>query len=401
MCGICGIFSKSGMPDLKDRVLTMREQLVHRGPDSAGLFVAHDGGLGVRRLSIVDIEGSDQPLYNEDKSIVMVYNGMIYNFKELRAELQAKGHRFTTNGDGEVIIHLFEQEGIRGLGRLNGMFAIALYDLRHSDLFLVRDQIGIKPLYVAEKNGMVCFASEVKAILAADVFSPTLNSRSIELFLAYNYIPGNGTLYKEIVALKQGHYLCRNAKGDITVEQYWAVEDNAAVDAGHSEAEVPGIVERLNGLFAESIERHLIADVEVGCFLSGGLDSSALVHYMEMNPRGRLKTFTVGYDDPSYDERQFARAVTKKYDTEHIEMLCSERDVVNFLEALPRIGDMPIGDQASVSTFLVSKLAHDHVKVCLSGEGGDEIFAGYPTYSANELYPMFDRLPDALLRFLL
>ncbi len=400
MCGICGIFSNAEIPELKERVIAMRERLTHRGPDSAGLFIGHHGGLGVRRLSIVDISGSDQPLYNEDKSIALVYNGMIYNFRELRDELVRKGHMFVTHGDGEVIVHLYEEEGVNCFARLHGMFAIALFDQKKSELYLIRDQVGIKPLYFADRNGMLYFASEIKTLIAADRESWTVDRRSIELFLAYNYIPGGGTLYEEIKVLRPGHYLCYDAEGRISQKQYWALEKSVA-ESRERDQDPDDIVDRLDHLLRQSIERHLIADVEVGCFLSGGLDSSAIVHYVKECPRGRLKTFTIGYDDHRYDEREFARAVAQKYETEHVEIICREHDAMDFLEALPSLGDMPIGDQASVSTYVISKLAREHVKVCLSGEGGDELFAGYPTYTANALYPTFNHVPDACVRLFL
>lgn len=395
MCGICGIYNQNASRNETEYLLSMRASLSHRGPDSVGIYTHAHGGLATCRLSIVDIEGSDQPLFNEDNSLVLVYNGMIYNFKELRNELQGKGHRFKTSGDGEVIIHLFEERGVEAFNCLHGMFALALYDCRENALILARDHFGIKPLYYYYDNRTFIFSSEIKPMIRTGLVKDEIDGESLNFYFSYNYIPGKRTLYRNVYEFIPGHFLKIKKSSTYQLQSFWKLKNTPP----QSQRELPfeSIKSNVNNLIEQSVEKHLYSDVEVGCFLSGGIDSSSLVHFISQHTSRPLKTFSIGYDNKSYDERTFARLVSQAYGTEHIELVCTERDVMQFLETLPQISDIPLGDQAIVSTYLVSRLARKHVKVCFSGEGADELFIGYQTYTANCLYKYFHYCPNVFL----
>ena len=395
MCGICGIYNQKKMGNEAEHLVSMRSLLSHRGPDSVGIYTHTHGGIASCRLSIVDIEGSDQPLFNEDNSLVLVYNGMIYNFIELRNELKAKGHGFNTQGDGEVIIHLFEEKGTDAFNCLHGMFALALFDGRNGTLILARDHFGIKPLYYYYDAHMFLFSSEIQAIKQTGLIKNELDFEGLNLYFSYNYIPGERTVYKNLFELLPGHFLKVDTHFSIQLYPFWKLK--AISSHMRNSLSFDEIKNDVNNLLQESIKKHMYTDVEAGCFLSGGLDSSSLVHFITQYNHRPLRTFSIGYNNKSYDERKFARLVSQEYGTEHVELICSENDVIQFLEMLPEIGDVPLGDQAIVSTYLVSRLAHQHVKVCFSGEGADELFIGYQTYTANYLYPIFQYCPNVFL----
>lgn len=407
MCGICGFYSKNKRMDLRESLSRVRSLLLHRGPDAEGFFQKDNIGLAVLRLSIVDVEGSNQPLYNEDNSVVLVYNGMIYNYKELRSDLSDKGHNFRTRGDGEVILHLYEEKSFECFKFLHGMFSLALYDIKRDLIVLARDHVGIKPLYYCIENNAVLFSSEIKGLIKTGLINDDLDLEGLSLYFSYNYVPGDKTIYKNIFELLPGHFLKIDSNFNLIRQEFWNLSDKR--NSSHlatGKLSLEDIGRDLEGLLSESIEKHMQSDVEIGCFLSGGLDSSTLVHLLAERSTSRIKTFSVGYDNIYYDELQYARIVSEKNRTEHREIICTKDDAIDFLEKLSEIGDSPVAEQSSVSMFLVSKLASKYVKVCFSGEGADELFLGYPTYFADFLYPLFRYAPanclsliERLLRF--
>jgi len=398
MCGICGIYSPGRYKKEAKYLLPMRSLLLHRGPDSQGLYENDNVGLAVCRLSIVDVSGSNQPLFNEDRSLVLVYNGMIYNFKDLKCELEGKGHRFRTMGDGEVILHLYEEKGVDCFKLLHGMFAVCIFDLKKNSIVLARDHFGIKPLYFYHNAKKFLFSSEIKAIIKTGMVKDALDLEGLNLYFYYNYIPGQKTIYKDISSLLPGHFMILDKALSLTIKPFWNINEqkNSRTQRSFS---IQDVKDDLEGLLQDSIRRHIQSDVEVGCFLSGGLDSSSIVHFLSQNNHS-FKTFSVGYDNKYYDERDYSRLVSKAYKTDHTEIVCREKDVIQFLEDLPEIGDSIVADQSIVSTYLVSRAASKYVKVCLSGEGGDELFLGYPTYRADFLYQFFKYIPFSCLDFL-
>jgi len=399
MCGVCGIYSPQKYQEKTKHLRLMQSLLIHRGPDSQGIYENDHLGLAVCRLSIIDITDSDQPLFNEDKSLILAYNGMIYNFKELRKELKGRGHRFRTKGDGEVILHLYEEKGPECFKFLHGMFALSIFDRKQDSLIIARDHFGIKPLYYHCGPDKFLFSSEIKAVIESGIMKNTIDSDSLNLYLSYNYIPGKKTIYKDLFKLLPGHFLEIKKNLTFKVKPFWRINSQKAPRTNKN-LSIKNIKNNLDYLLGESIKKHIQSDVEVGCFLSGGLDSSSIVHFLRKNNIQRLKTFSVIYDNKHYDERIYARSASKTYGTEHMEVECNETAVIQFLENLPKIGDSLVADQSSVSTYLVSRLARKYVKVSLSGEGADELFLGYPTYRANFLYPLFKHCPSAWLDFL-
>jgi asparagine synthase (glutamine-hydrolysing) len=404
MCGICGLVSLNGAPADRGLLERMNDTLVHRGPDSDGVFVQDGTGIAARRLAIIDLETGDQPLSNEDGSVVVVQNGEIYNYRELRAGLEAKGHRFRTSGDTEVLAHLYEERGPRFAEDLRGMFAIAVWDARRRRLVLARDRFGIKPLYYRLTGDMLSFASELKALLREPGFSREIDPDAVDAFLAYSFVPAPLSIFREARKLPPGNVLVWDADrgNDVAIECY-AKPRPAAEDElrGESEAELAAeLLERLR----DSVRAHLIADVPVGVLLSGGIDSCTLAA-LASESAGRVSTFTIGFDEREFDERALARLLAERYSTDHHELLVRP-DVVALLPALAETFDEPFADSSAIPTYLVSQLAREHVKVALSGEGGDEFFGGYNYYAGHGLArrlaplapfmrPLVERLPTS------
>ena len=366
MCGICGY---AGMARDERLLGAMTGRLRHRGPDDEGLFMHERVGLGMRRLSIIDVSGGRQPIFNERRSVAVVANGEIYNFRELRADLEQRGHRFTTRSDTETIVHLYEEYGIACLRHLRGMFAFALYDTEEDRLFLARDRLGIKPLYYWQGGGKLLFASEVKALLVSDDVARVPNPRAINDFLTLRYVPGPQTMFDGIEKLPAGHWLCFS-KNQCRVEPYWIPE--AKSGPYRTDAEYH---ERFAELWQETLRLHLVSDVPVGVYLSGGLDSSLVTAEMAQHTEQSVHTFSVGSGGAG-DEAPTARAVAAQLGCTHHEVVCKPDD----LRWLPQIvwqSDEPLGDPITVPTFLLGQLAGQHVKVVLTGEGADEVLAGY------------------------
>jgi asparagine synthase (glutamine-hydrolysing) len=389
MCGICGVaMAERGAVADVEAVKAMNGRLVHRGPDSDGLF--HDRGvaLAMRRLSIIDLEHGDQPISNEDGSVTVVQNGEIYNYRELRGELERRGHRFATRSDTEVLVHLYEEQGDGFVERLRGMFAIALWDGRERRLLLARDRFGIKPLYYRLVGGTLSFASELKAMLEQPGFSRQIDPRAVAAYLAFNSIPAPLTIFAEARKLPQGT-LAVWRDGELTQSRYARPQPVPASQVRRRPA--GQLAEELRGTLRDSIRAHLVADVPVGVLLSGGVDSAGIVALAAGEQDDPVKTFSVGFEESSFDELDRARLVAKRYATEHHEIVLRP-DAVELLPKLVEAFDEPFGDSSALPTYLVSKLAADEVKVALSGEGGDELFGGYYTYVADLLAPRVGRL---------
>ena len=398
MCGICGVYNfRNKEPVNQDLIKRMTGALKHRGPDDEGIYlgsrVKGSGlmvGLGVRRLSIIDLETGHQPIHNEDKTIWIVFNGEIYNFRDLREALEKKGHIFYTKSDTEVILHLYEEYGRDCVQRLNGMFAFAIWDSREERLFLARDRIGIKPLFYVEHKGSIIFASEIKSILENKEISKEIDLQSLYSMMKLQYIPAPKTIFKEIKKLLPGHRLACQ-KGKISIEKYWDL------DLARKEESEAFYLEELPRLLEESIRLRLISDVPLGAFLSGGIDSSIMVGLMSKFSEKPVKTYSVGFEaEDSFNELKYARLASQHFKTDHQELIMKSKDIEELLPKIVYYLDDPITDPAVIPTYLVSKLAKEKVTVVLTGEGGDELFAGYRRYSLDRLAPYYGKLPSII-----
>jgi asparagine synthase (glutamine-hydrolysing) len=377
MCGIAGkLFLDPTARVERPQIEAMLRPIAHRGPDAQGIYLDDSVGLGHARLSIIDLNTGAQPMTNEDETVWIVFNGEIYNFAALRERLQAKGHVFHSQSDTEVIIHAYEEFGPDCVKELRGMFAFAIWDAKRKRLFVARDRVGIKPLYFCETDKAFYFASELKAIIADAAVPREINLPGIRKFLAFNYLPGMETLFKSIHKLLPGHYLTVE-QGRVTQQQYWDLRFTKQ----RWQMSFEDAAEELHGLLAKTVRDHMIADVPVGILSSGGVDSSAILNFAVHATDKKIKTFTVGFDgDQVVDERPYARMSAEKFGTEHFETSISADDFWNFLPSYVWHMEEPVCEPPAVALHYVSKLARNHVKVLLSGEGGDEAFAGYPNY---------------------
>src|SRR5919106_1504444 len=366
MCGICGLVSLRGDPVDPAVLDEMNATLVHRGPDSAGTYADGPVGLAARRLAIIDLEGGDQPIGNEDGSVQVVQNGEIYNYRELRAGLEANGHRFTTRSDTEVLVHLYEERGPRFVEALRGMFAIALWDARSRRLVLARDRFGIKPLYYRDAGGTLSFASELTALRRQPGFAAEIDLDALHAYLAFNFVPAPLSIFRGVRKLSPGHLLVWEEGGLPRVERYARPAPVAAADVRREGEEE--LAEELRARLRDSVRAHLVADVPVGVLLSGGIDSSALAALAAQESSAPVSTFTIGFEEGGFDERDRARVVAERYSTDHHELLLRP-NAVELLPAVAAAFDEPFADSSAIPTYLVSKLARTHVKVALSGEG--------------------------------
>jgi asparagine synthase (glutamine-hydrolysing) len=386
MCGICGFVSLDPIREDSQSVLRrMCQTLRHRGPDDEGYYHGKFARLGMRRLSIIDLETGQQPLTNENGTVWLIFNGEIYNYRQLRADLVRRGHSFTTQSDSEVIIHAYEEFGTQCLNHFNGMFAFALWDSAARRLFLARDRLGIKPLfYWASKEGIV-FGSELKAILAHPAVPREMDVFALDSFLSFEYIPTPRTIFKDIYKLPAGHWLILD-DGGLQLEQYWDVP------IIETPGEIEECTEHLVALIDDAVRLRLISDVPLGALLSGGIDSSTIVASMSRTSSEPVQTFSIGFDDTTYNELPSARLVAQIFETKHREEIL-EPDIVELIHELVGKLDEPFGDFSIFPTFLVFKLARASVKVVLSGDGGDEILGGYETYVAQNLDRVYRMLP--------
>ncbi len=389
MCGIAG-FSLRGAAD-RTALAAMTATLAHRGPDGEGFFVAAGVGLGHRRLSILDIEGGAQPMTNETGSVTVVYNGEIYNYLELRSELQARGHVFKTRSDTEVLVHLYEEEGEAFPARLNGIFAFALYDRERRVLLLARDPVGVKPLYYADVPGGVLFASELKALRAHPAFPGELDLDALKAYLTCEYVPAPLSIYRRARKLLPGHLLTIGPEG-AKLKRYWSWDIPESPDFSKEAA-----AERLRAEVQRSVEGQLISDVPLGVFLSGGVDSSIVAACMTA-AGGSVESFSIGFEDPSFDESAYARAAAEHLGCNHHEHAFSERELLDEVPRVLGMLDEPFADPSVFPTALLSRFARERVTVALGGDGGDELFAGYPTYWVHRRYGLYRTMPGFLRR---
>jgi asparagine synthase (glutamine-hydrolysing) len=375
MCGIAGIVGvEPGYSAREAQVRAMCQTIVHRGPDDEGLYVRGRAGLGMRRLSIIDLSTGHQPIHNEDRNLWVVFNGEIYNFPVLRPELEARGHRFYTNSDTEVIVHLYEEHGIECVKKLRGMFALAVWDQRTETLLLARDRFGEKPLYYAMDGARLLFGSEIKAILAAAPALAEIAPRGLLSFFHFGYVPDPDTSFKDIKKLPPGHLL-EFSDGHVRVRKYWDLPGFGTYEPP-SEQEC---LEELEHRMAEAVRIRLTSDVPLGALLSGGVDSSIVVALMARFSSRPVKTFTIGFPSEDFNESEHARAVALKFGTEHHELYV-EPDIEETVQHLTSSLEEPFGDSSTVPTYHVCRMARQHVTVALAGDGGDELFAGYDRY---------------------
>jgi asparagine synthase (glutamine-hydrolysing) len=399
MCGICGVIDLDGHPVPPAVLGRMMESLAHRGPDGRGTFFHADGGghavaLGHLRLAIIDLSPSGtQPMTNEDGTLWITFNGEIYNFRELRAELRAAGHPFHSDSDTEVILHLYEEMGDRCVERLDGMFAFALWDARRGRALLARDRAGKKPLYVHRDRRRLVFASEIKALLGHPDVPDDVDEAVIPQYLSFGYAVPPATFYRSIEEVLPGHVMTVSATGDVTTRPYWDLRfpDADRVTAIREAA----AADRVRELLTRAVEKRLISDVPLGAFLSGGLDSTIVVGLMSRLSAEPVRTFSIGFaGDPAFDETRYARIASERFGTRHTEFVVEPR-AVDLVDTLTHHHDGPFGDSSAIPTFLLSRLTRQHVTVALSGDGGDEVFAGYLRFKAALIG---ERMPAALTR---
>ena len=393
MCGIAGVVNSEPGGVEADTIRRMCQSIVHRGPDDEGTYVKDGAGLGVRRLSVIDIAGGRQPVFNEDKTICIVYNGEIYNFPELRRELESRGHRLLTHGDTEVIVHLYEELGRDCVKRLRGMFAFAVYDTRNRCLLLARDRLGIKPLHYAFAGGRLLFGSEIKSILAVAPELATIDQQALWRYMYFGYIPDPDTAFLPIKKLPPGHVL-EFERGKVSIHKYWDLPEYSTYQPRGEEECLQELEQRL----AEAVRIRLIADVPLGALLSGGTDSSTIVALMARASSRPVKTFSIGFRHADFNEAPYARLVAERFGTEHRELIL-EPDVAETLQSLTHSLEEPFGDSSILPTYYISRLARQQVTVALSGDGGDEAFGGYERYQVHLQRRTFDWIPEWTGRF--
>ena len=390
MCGIAG-FVRLDQPAQPSLVQAMCDEIRHRGPDDEGVHVDGGCGIGMRRLSIIDLSTGHQPMSNEDGSVWIVFNGEIYSYQELRADLMARGHRFHTASDTETLIHLYEQEGVDGLKRLRGMFAFAIWDATKGRLLLARDRFGKKPLYYSVLPNGIWFGSEISCLRQAGVPLDT-DAEALRLYFQFNYIPDPLTAYRAIRRVPAAGWLTYE-RGTVRQGRYWQIPAPVAKPAAgftHGEA-----VKRVREKFDEAVRIRMIADVPLGAFLSGGIDSSSVVASMALQSPEPIKTFSIGFEESRFNELPYARMVADKYATEHHEIVVRP-DSISIIQKFVKHFGEPFADSSAIPTFIVSEFAARSVKVALSGDGGDELFGGYTSFQKVGRYQAMDSIPQAL-----
>jgi len=392
MCGICGfVINKHNHVHAKETIVVMSERLRHRGPDEDGYFIDKDLALGHRRLKIIDLAKGKQPIANEDRTIIIVFNGEIYNYRELRKELVGLGHVFNTDSDTEVIVHLYEEYGKQATTRLNGIFAFTIWDSRRRKLLLVRDRLGVKPLHYSYEGGHFIFASEIKAILAYPFFKKEIDRLSFEKYLVFEFVPAPHSIFSGIKKLPPAHLLEYSLEtGNSRLEKYWEPSFSFKnSDIGEREA-----LEGLDAVLKKTVARELVSDVPVGLFLSGGIDSSILAQYASQ--AGKVESFTISFSESSFDESRYAAAVAGRFGIRHHEETLTSVNASATLNKIAAFLDEPLADASIIPTYLLSRFTKEHVSVALGGDGGDELFAGYDTYQAHRLFKYYAALPSVL-----
>lgn len=387
MCGFVGYINKE--KNKQDNIKKMADLIAHRGPDSEGYYCDNDIALGFRRLSIIDLKGGTQPIYNEDKTKVIVFNGEIYNYKELKKELEEKGYKFKTKTDTEVILHGYEEYKEEVLNKLRGMFAFVIYDIKEKEMFAARDFYGIKPFYYTKMGNTFIFGSEIKSFLIHPHFRKELNTKMLEYYLTFQYSPGKETFFKDVYKLLPGHYL-KYKNGKLKIKKYYEIKFEENKNLTYDEWK-EGIKERLE----DSIKAHKISDVEVGSFLSSGVDSSYIAALSDVD-----KTFTVGFDNKKYSEISYAEDLSKKIKTKNINKIISKEEYFKNLPNILYYMDEPLADPSAIALYFVTKIASENVKVSLSGEGADEIFGGYNIYQEPLTQDWYYKIPYPIRRII-
>ncbi len=399
MCGIAGFISKEKDAPTAEREILLDKMckiIEHRGPDEQGAAVEGRAALGMRRLSIIDLKCGQQPIYTEDGNLIIVFNGEIYNYRELKTELESLGHRFKTNSDTETILHAFEEFGANCLEKLRGMFAFAIWNKREESLFIARDRVGKKPLFYAlTERGNFVFGSELKVLLTHGEIKKEMDFSALDAYLTFGYVPEEFCIFKNVQKLAPAHYLFYK-NGKIETKKYWDFKYER-ITTIKTEAEY---VENLRELIKEAVKIRLISEVPLGAFLSGGVDSSAIVGLMSQISEKPVKTFSIGFNEDSFDELKYARIAAKHFNTEHHEFVVTP-DLMETIDELVWHFDEPFADPSALPTFIVSKMARDFVKVVLSGDGGDELFAGYTRYVTDKKRGSLESLPLAVRKNLL
>ncbi len=392
MCGIAGIVRWTEEPVLEHEIRSMCDLMIHRGPDDQGVYLERGVGLGMRRLSIIGLETGSQPMCNEDRTVWVVFNGEIYNYASLRQQLAQRGHVLRTTSDTECLVHLYEEHGAGLVDHLRGMFAFAIWDTKTRQLLLARDRLGIKPLYYTSSNEGVIFASEIKPILQCHGVAPSLDWEAVGHLFTFLATPASTSIVAGIKKLEPARTAVATAERPIRIERYWDVQFTP--DETSSEGE---LVERLRALLHESVELHQVSDVPVGAFLSGGIDSSSVVATIASQHSSPVKTFSIGFEESGFDELAYARDVARQFGTDHYDLVLRP-DVIRIVEELTWYLDEPFGDTSAIPTYMVSKLASEHVKVVLSGDGGDEVFGGYDRYLVEDRERAYESVPRPLRR---
>ena len=396
MCGICGIFDPSPDTRVEPEVLeSMNRALAHRGPDDSGTFVDGGVGLGARRLSIIDVEGGHQPVQNEDGSLRIVYNGEIYNHEKLHALLEKLGHHFYTRTDTEAVVHAYEEFGDECVKYLNGMFAFAIWDARRQRLFIARDRFGIKPLHYAVVGNTLVFGSELKSILQYPGVDRSLDIVALNEYLSFEYVPTPRSIFKNIRKLPPGHTLVFSERG-LEIAPYWDIS------LAKSERRPPvswrEYQEQLRHELRDAVQKEMVSDVPIGVLLSGGVDSSTVLAMMAEARPSDLESFAVAFEEKSFDESRFARRVAERFGSNHHELTVTSGMMAELVPRLMDFLDEPFADSSVVPTYFLSRFAREHVKVVLGGDGGDEMFAGYPTLQAHRLIEYYERWVPFSLR---
>lgn len=389
MCGICGIAGELNNKKFYENTMPkMLESLYHRGPDDEGVFKDKDIIFGARRLSIIDLVNGHQPMSNEDQTLWIVFNGEIYNFLELRELLQKKGHIFKSRTDTEVILHLYEEEGPDCVRRLNGMFAFSIWDKKNTRVILARDRFGIKPLYYTFINNILVFASELKAILTFPEIRKEIDPAALDSYLSLEYVPSPKSILKNIYKLLPAHILIYK-NGDMDIKRYWSLESKDHTGP-RDESDVK---QALFSLLKKSVKGCSISDVPIGVYLSGGIDSSSIIAISREVFAQTLKTFSIGFEEDSFDESRYSKQVSSLFNTEHKHRVFDSDDAISILPEISRMLDEPLADGSIFPTYILSRFSRQDITVALSGDGGDEVFAGYPTYQAHAFIKYYRRLP--------
>ncbi len=395
MCGIAGIFDKKNKRIDADVICSMRDSIVHRGPDDEGYYVAGNIALAHRRLSIIDLSTGHQPMFTNDKRLCVVFNGEIYNYVSLRAELLKKGYSFNTQSDTEVLLHLYNEYGVECVKHLNGIFSFAIWDDKNKELYIARDHLGIKPLYYFNTADAFVFASEAKAIFKSGYVVPQSNKDAVAEYFIFRHVAGEQSLFKDIKLLRPGHYVVVNAKG-VSIQQYW----NPAATRHDSGLSFSATTEKLSELLYDAVKMQMVSDVPVGTFCSGGIDSSLITAMAACEAKQGINTFSVGFDEEGYDETYYAQMVSNKYKTQHHELKLKNTEFADYLPNMIWSNDEPLNYANSVHIYALSKLAKEYVTVVLTGEGADELFGGYNRYHIARYVSRVSFIPQQVRRIL-